>query len=394
MENKYDIHKAICFIIESLEAQDRAKSTMKKYRYSFCLFESYLEEQGITEVDEDVCLDYILIKNGVRPEGFETKILDYNINNTMKPLHLLLMYLETGKFQCTKRKIKKTFICPECFKTEFSLFIEECEIRDYAKATIDSNREKVQYLLTFLDEKDIQSSNEITIQHIEEFLATYQKAAVKYIGTIIYVMRNYFSFLYEMGYIVNELSKYIPKIRAPRNGRLCYAWKREEVKKLLDAIDRESAVGKRDYAIILIEVRLGLRISDIRGLQFTSFNWNRKIIKLVMKKTGQELELPLPDDIGWAVIDYIKNGRPKTTSERIFVRHKPPFTALGEATCFNKQLHRYIVKAGLTIPGNMQHGMHSLNVRNIVMRRNVKYLKNIDSYVLLLKKMHITNLSL
>jgi site-specific recombinase XerD len=360
MKKQQDIHEAISIIMESLENQGHVKGTMKNYRNSFNVFESYLAKQGITHIGEDVCLDYIFFKTGTRPESFETTILDANLSRRMNPLHLLLMYLETGEFQYHARKTKKPFLCPECFQAEFSSFCKECEIRDYAPATIDSNKDKVQYLLTFLEDKGVKSSDEITIQHIEEFLATYQNAASKYIGTILYVLRNYFSFLHERGYITEDLSNCLPKVRTPRNGRICYAWEREEVKKLLDAIDRESSIGKRDYAIILLAVRLGLRISDIRGLQLTSFNWNRKTIKLVMKKTGQELELPLPDDIGWAVIDYLKNGRPRTISDRLLVRHRPPFTALGERDSFGRQLHRYVVKAGLTIPCNIHYGMHSL----------------------------------
>ena len=360
MKNQQDIHKAISIIMESLKAQGQAKSTMKNYRNSFNVFESYLLEQGITHIDEEVCLDYICAKTGVRPESFETTILDAKLSRRMNPLHLLLMYLETGQFQYHARRTKKPFLCPECFQAEFSSFCEECEIRGYAKATIDSNREKVQSLLAFLEGKAVKSSDAISIQHIEEFLATYQNAAVKYIGTILYILRNYLSFLLERGFIAEDLSKCLPKVRMQRNTRICYAWKMDEVKRLLDVIDRESPQGKRDYAIILFAVRLGLRVSDIRGLQLTSFNWNRKTIKLVMKKTGQELELPLPDDIGWAVIDYLKNGRPKTISDRLFVRHRPPFTAFGESESFGRQLHRYTVKAGLTIPPNIHYGIHSL----------------------------------
>lgn len=360
MKNQQDIHEVISIIVESLETQGQAVGTMKNYRNSFNVFESYLSKQGITHVDENVCLDYIYAKTGVRPERFETTILEAHLSRRMNPLHLLLMYLETGQFQYHARRTKKPFLCPECFQAEFSSFCEECEIRGYAKATIDSNREKVQSLLAFLDGKAVKSSNEISIQHIEEFLGTYRNAAAKYIGTILYVLRNYFSFLFGRGFTADDLSKRLPKVRVQRNSRICYAWKREEVKRLLEAIDRESSQGKRDYAIILLAVRIGLRVSDIRGLLLTSFNWNRKTVNLVIKKTGRQLELPLPDDIGWAVIDYLKNGRPKTISNRLFVRHRPPFTALGETENFGRQLHRYIVKAGLVMPRNLHYGMHSL----------------------------------
>lgn len=152
----------------------------------------------------------------------------------------------------------------------------------------------------------------------------------------------------------------LPKIRIPRNGTVPYSWKKDEVKKLLAAVDREDPKGKRDYAILLMVTRLGLRVSDIRSLRLKDINWVRKTIHIIMKKTGQPLELPLLEDIGWAVIDYLKNGRPSTGCDRLFVRHRPPFSAFGEQESLHKELHRYMVKAGLdmALPGH--HGMHSL----------------------------------
>ena len=152
----------------------------------------------------------------------------------------------------------------------------------------------------------------------------------------------------------------LPKVRTPRNASIPYVWSKEDLQKLLGAIDREDPKGKRDYAILLIAIRLGLRIGDIRSLKLSSIDWNRKTISLIMIKTGQPIELPLLPDVGWAIIDYLQNGRPATNSECLFVRHKAPFNAFGDRNAFSRELHRYILKAGLHLPGNQQHGMHSL----------------------------------
>ena len=128
----------------------------------------------------------------------------------------------------------------------------------------------------------------------------------------------------------------------------------------MGAIDRNDPQGKRDYAILLIAVRLGLRIGDIRRLKHSSINWEKMTINLVMSKTEQQIELPLIKDIGWAVIDYLKNGRPTSTSDCIFIKHGAPFNAFGDGNSFSRQLNRYIMKAGLNIPNNRRHGMHSL----------------------------------
>ncbi len=191
-------------------------------------------------------------------------------------------------------------------------------------------------------------------------MRTLENYAIKYIGTFLYVFRNFFSFLFDRGYISNNLASKLPKVRSLRNTSIPYVWPKEDIQKLLEAIDREDPKGKRDYAILLIAIRLGLRFSDIRSLKHSSINWNRQTINLKMIKTGQPIELPLLKDIGWAIIDYLKNGRPATNSECLFVRHRAPFNALGDHNGFVKELHRYVVKAGVNIPGGMVYGMHSL----------------------------------
>lgn len=218
----------------------------------------------------------------------------------------------------------------------------------------------MQFLIAFIATQGVTSSSDITIRHIENYLKTIENKAVKYVGTFLYVFRNFFSFLYERGYIADDLVPMLPKVRTPRNASIPYVWSKTDIQKLLCAIDREDPKGKRDYAILLIAIRLGLRIGDIRSLKKSSIDWNRKTINLNMVKTGQPIELPLLKNIGWAIIDYLQNGRPATNSECLFVRHRAPFNAFGDRNTFNKELHRYILKAGLNIPGEQRHGMHSL----------------------------------
>jgi site-specific recombinase XerD len=240
------------------------------------------------------------------------------------------------------------------------MFLEECRCRGYANATINSNTDKLQFFLNYLDTVSVSSSEKITLKHIDGFLALYDSAAVKYVGTILYVLRNYLSFIYQNGFILNDLSLLLPKVRVMRNSSIPHAWKKTDIVKLLKAIDREDPKGKRDYAIILMVVRLGLRVSDIRAMKLSSLDWNRKTISLNMVKTKQPIELPILGDIGWAIIDYLKNGRPKTICDRLFVRHRPPYNTFGETSSFHESLRRYMVKAGLAIPLGVHYGMHSL----------------------------------
>ena len=79
-----------------------------------------------------------------------------------------------------------------------------------------------------------------------------------------------------------------------------------DVARILDAIDRGNPCGKRDYAIILLITRLGLRGIDVKRLEFSDFDWPGNRLSVVQAKTGHRVQLPLLKDVGWAVIDYVR----------------------------------------------------------------------------------------
>lgn len=359
MKNQ-EIHGAILAIMESMRLRGTSPGSLKNFETAYNVFEQYLSDNCITEIDECLCLEYIYAKTGQRIERFECVISNNKVAYRMRPLLLLLRYLQDGQFLPEVRRTKPPFVCMACFRVEYEALCEELNYRGYSKSTIESNTQKVQLLLKYLVTQGVTSLSDINIQHIEDYLKTIENKAVKYVGTFLYVFRNFFSFLYEQGYISDDLIPILPKIRAPRNASIPYVWSKLDIQKLLCSIDRADPKGKRDYAILLIAIRLGLRIGDIRNLKKSAIDWNRKTINLKMEKTGQPIELPLLKDIGWAIIDYLQNGRPITNSECLFVRHRAPFNAFGDRNTFNKELHRYILKAGLNMPGNQWHGMHSL----------------------------------
>lgn len=191
-------------------------------------------------------------------------------------------------------------------------------------------------------------------------MKAFAESRPRYVSTILSVLRNYFTFLKDINFITTDLAASLPHVRIMRNAFIPHAWKTDDVKKLLASIDRDSTKGKRDFAILLMITHLGLRVSDIRNMKLSSLNWNRKIITLSVQKTRQALKLPLLDDIGWAIIDYLKNGRPQTVCDRLFVRHRAPFDSFGENASFYNELHRYMQVAGVTPPTGVHCGLHSL----------------------------------
>lgn len=140
--------------------------------------------------------------------------------------------------------------------------------------------------------------------------------------------------------------------------RIVSVYSPDEIMSIENAVNRNTEIGKRDYAMILLASRLGLRSSDIRGLRFDNIDWDKNTINLIQFKTQKRLCLPLLKDVGEALVDYITNSRPNCNHKRIFLTHDFPYDGIGEET-----LHRivttYIQKAKIPI-GERRHGPHAL----------------------------------
>jgi site-specific recombinase XerD len=124
----------------------------------------------------------------------------------------------------------------------------------------------------------------------------------------------------------------------------------ETVKILVDAADRSTATGKRDYAILLLAARYGMRPCDIRGLRLDDVHWRQRRIVLVQSKTQRPLELPLLDDVDDALVDYLRHGRPACDVRDIFVRHNVPIQPLSRFNNLWDVMQRAFRAAGLTPP--------------------------------------------
>ena len=359
MDNLLSIKCAINAVLKIMAEREYAISTIKNQRCVLNTLVKFMVKNQFTELTEEIAMTFIKEKTGTEMEGFWGSS-DRKTNRVMKPVQNLLFYLKNGDLTFFIRSHIKPFICPLAFENEYQLFQKEYRNRNYANATIICNNNVLNKLLYSLDEDGISSSKEITASKITEFLVYYAESKPRYVATVLYILRNYFSFLKEICSTDIDLSLALPHVRILRNAFIPHSWKTEDVKRLLVSIDRGTPKGKRDYAILLMIVRFGLRVSDIRRMKLSNLNWNRKTISIVMQKTGQPLELPLLNDVGWAIIDCMKNGRPQTQCDRLFIRHRAPFDAFGENESFYKELHRYMVAAAIEIPSYVHCGLHSL----------------------------------
>lgn len=146
--------------------------------------------------------------------------------------------------------------------------------------------------------------------------------------------------------------------RQPVRERIPSFFTKEEVSQIENSILRSSGIGKRDYAIVLLASRLGLRASDIAGIQFSDIDWDKNSITLKMKKTRKFVELPLLADVGNAIVDYLRHGRPHSNLTHIFLSLQAPYTAATkELVC--GAIDRIVRRSGVNLRGR-HHGPHAL----------------------------------
>ena len=144
---------------------------------------------------------------------------------------------------------------------------------------------------------------------IGAFVATLTGYQVKTVEQKLCAVRSFLRFASAGGLVGAACLVAVPAARPSRQARIPSVWDPGEVARIVDAIDRDNPCGKRDYAIILLITRLGLRGVDIRRLEFADFDWPGNRLFVTQAKTGDRVQLPLLKEVGWAVIDYIRHGQ-------------------------------------------------------------------------------------
>jgi integrase len=214
--------------------------------------------------------------------------------------------------------------------------------------------------LDFLGSRNLETLDQLQPADLTAFVMWRPRLRPKTISRILSDVRSFLKFLSLKGILQRDLSVVLPTIRVPRDATIPSVWDPELLARLLRAVDRSSPKGKRDYAILLLACRLGLRLGDIRALRLENLNWEAATIDIIQSKTGAPLQLPLTEEVGEALIDYLRAGRPQTDRREVFLKLNPPFAPFSE----NNHLHQIVTHwrklAGIEFRSKRRRGLHSL----------------------------------
>jgi len=180
-------------------------------------------------------------------------------------------------------------------------------------------------------------------------------------------LRSFLQYVRYRGNTKLDLTAAVPVVANWSMSSIPRAIGADQVRRLLASIDRRTAIGRRDYAILLLLARLGLRSGEVAFLELENIDWNAGRLS-VRGKSGPRSELPLPAEVGQAIAAYLRHGRPHSTSRRVFLRAKAPIRGFRGASGVGSIVRHRLQHAGLEAPTygahQFRHGLATEMLRH------------------------------
>ncbi|HOD75661.1 MAG TPA: site-specific integrase [Syntrophorhabdaceae bacterium] len=358
MKPERSIRNLVAEVLGELERLNYSQNTRTGYRRFYRRVIDFADSAGENVYSESLGNRFLQTKYKFDLDSY-TVSLHRSFRNEARCIRVLGDYQLHGSI-LRRRTTKVPYERTPQFAEALKAYYEECGRRNYSHQGMRGRIYRTELFIDYLDDHGITLLAPVTGRHISDYIRTIAGYHRKSISAILTTLRSFLKFLYIAGYHEKDLSGDVARLRQPHYPKIPSTWRPDDVRRLLASVDRGNPSGKRDYAILLIVSRLGMRVKDIRELRLSNLNWATRTIEIVQHKTKQSVSYPILDDIGWAIIDYLKNGRPKTESPHLFVRHNAPFEAFGACANLHHIIAGYARLAGIDLRTGASRGMHSL----------------------------------
>jgi site-specific recombinase XerD len=265
-----------------------------------------------------------------------------SLHGAKPALRDLLRYLrDAGVISCARVERGPLHAIEECFAQYLA------EERGLAKPTIDNYLPTARAFLSERFGKEPIALGELTPKDITGFILRHaNRMSPKRAQLVTSALRGFFRFLYEQGKISTDLAASVPSVANWRLSDLPKSLEPEQVKRLLKSCNRATPAGRRDYAILLLLARLGLRGGEVAHMELDDIDWENGEL-MVRGKSFRQDRLPIPKDVGEALAGYLCEGRPRCSSRRVFIRLRAPRQGFPNSIAICNIVQRALRRAGL-----------------------------------------------
>jgi site-specific recombinase XerD len=350
------LHELISCVTQKIIDLNYCEGHVRHYKECWNVLKKYAQEKGADFLTHELAVSFLADHYGI--ELYEQNL---NLTSSYKALvrrsvMILLEYQLTGSIikRINQNEHKIQSFAAEAVEQYIDHLSSEYNL---ANGTLKNHYRALERLFNHLYMIGIRDMSDISPESIKNYLLKLGCCSKSYISGQINILRKFFDYVHENNIYHTDLTYTWPVVRVERYRNIPKTFTKEEISKILSAVDRGNPLGKRDYAILMLAVKYGLRVSDIKNLELKNFDFKNSKLRIIQFKTENPLELFLFSDVIEAVLDYVQNGRPQSESKKIFILHKAPYDAFSESDNLGHIVYRYTLAAGVA-KSNKKGSMH------------------------------------
>lgn len=293
------------------------------------------------------------------------------IREGFRAIRMLISYQKCGEFEFRSPSVEYTFD-GAVGKVAFD-YLEYCSIeRGLAQRTLDNKRIYLYDFSRYMDDAN-EWFDALSIEEMEAFFKS-KGYSLSSRHNCANVVRSFLRYVFDTGKHNKDCSVYVLKDNYRKNSKLPTTYEEQEIRSMIDSVERASAIGKRDYLVLLLVSEYGWRAKDVTLFRFDQIDWDNNVIRFDQHKTDMPVEFPLLSSVGNAIIDYLKHGRPKTDAPEIIVSHMGANlgTPLASPT-IHSIVTKYLRRADITGWTRKKHGPHAMrhSLATNLLKKNV-----------------------
>lgn len=300
----------------------------------------------------------IYVKNFIVVCGSYSKKYEKHTQGSMSDIRMIqdILNYEEPK----RRYINNPLECPLPYQAILSRYETLMKADQKSSGTIRTRSGRMKMFFIYLAEIKCYFLQTITPGLFADYVSSLNdRYSSQGKTSILYTIRNFFSYDEFSEMLTFNLLPFLSGIHSKKHERLPSFYTAEEVRRIMNAVDRNTPWGKTVYLMMLLACVYGLRSSDIITLDFDDINWEKRTITIMQVKTHKEVYLPITDEVLFAMLDYIKNARPKVENPKVFIRLKKPHIPYSKNDHFGDKIFPYFEIAGVDTKGK-HHVLHSL----------------------------------
>lgn len=337
-----------------LSGSGRPEASVKHYRCVWAAFGRFCDREGVAEPVPDHIEAFLI------DDGADVSALTGWQRFKRRAVTCLFVIDETGAFPGPVG-IKKQGV-PARFAAEFGGYERWLAGKRLAPSTMRKKLWALVRFLTFIDGIGVSTLAALRVTDVYGFLAAGSAWTSATRTTVLFFLREYLRFLVDRGVVDPSLGAMFPVIVANPEAVLPSVFTPDELATALNRLDARPSWHRRvrrDRAVFLLAAVLGMRVGNIAELRLRQIDWHTRRISVPQVKTGHRVDLPMPEEVMLALLDYLKHDRPVSDNDHMFLRAQAPFGPHPNARAFYHVVANAFAHAGIDVTGR-RHGPHAL----------------------------------